>query len=156
MAANLFSHLELNTGDAKTAKAFYKKLFPSWKLSDMPSGDGGVYTMIDVKARGSARAGAAGGGVQQKPTPDVPTGWTPYVLVDDVAESVARAVQLGATVAYPVTDMGMGLIAVVTDPSGAPCGLWTPAAPPRKKPAKKKKAATRKKTPARKASRRKR
>jgi len=151
--ANLFSHLELNTGDAGAAKAFYAKLFPGWKLADMPSGDGGVYTMIDVKARGAARAGAAGGGIQQKPMPDMPTGWTPYLLVDDVAETFARAQELGARPLLAPDDIGMGVIAVVQDPSGAPCGFWKPAAAPRRKKVAAKKSRARAKPKARRKKR---
>ena len=138
--ANLFSHVELSTDDAGAAKAFYKKLFPSWKLADMPS-EHGPYTMIDAGARGAAKASAAGGGIQKKPMPEIPTGWTPYILVDDVEKMYAKAQQLGARSGLPPTDIGMGVIAVVMDPTGAPCGLWKPAAARRRKATPRKKVA---------------
>ena len=45
--ANPFVHVELQTNDVATAKAFYSKLF-DWKLEDMKMPDGETYTMIGV------------------------------------------------------------------------------------------------------------
>ena len=81
--ANQFAHIELTTSDLGKAKKFYKKLF-DWKLTDMPMDHGAVYTMI-------APGKGAGGGMQAKPMPEAPVTWLPYVEVDSVPRSLAKA-----------------------------------------------------------------
>ena len=142
---NPFAHIELTTDDLKAAQKFYGKVF-AWNLKDMP---GMPYTMIDV-------GGGTGGGMQLKPMPEAPTGWMPYVQVDDVKATVAKAVKAGATAMLPFQEIGeMGSIGVFADPSGAVIGVWAAkeapavAAPAKKAAAKK---ATAKKAPAKKAA----
>lgn len=133
---NPFVHVELNTDDVTTAKRFYKGLF-DWKLTDVQMGPGMVYTMLDVGE-------GTGGGMQQKPMPNAPTMWLSYVLVDDVAETLIKARQLGAMVvveSMPI--MGQGTLGVFIDPTGAALGLWQP---------EKMKKATKKKTAKKKAA----
>jgi predicted enzyme related to lactoylglutathione lyase len=128
---NPFVHIELNTDDVAQAKKFYKGLF-QWKLQPMGPG----YTGIDVGK------GGAGGGMQKKPMPEAPTSWLPYVLVDDVKKTVAKARKLGANVQVEYMAIGdMGAIGVFVDPSGAAIGVWEAA----KKPAKKAKKSKKKK-----------
>ena len=137
--ANLFCHIELSTEDAGAAKKFYKKLFPGWKLTDMkmPSG---TYTVIEVGAKGPGKKSVAGGGIQKKMMSEAPTSWMPYVQVADLKKSLATAKKLGAKIVMPEEDIGMGSIAIFSDPTGAFCGIWAPEAkmPAKKKAAKKK------------------
>ena len=141
---NPFAHIELTTDDLKAAQKFYGKVF-AWKLSEMP---GMNYTMIDV-------GGGTGGGMQSRPMPDAPTGWMPYVQVDDVKATVAKATKAGATAMLPYQEIGeMGAIGVFADPNGAVIGVWeAKQAPPAPAPAKKAtaKKASAKKAPAKKA-----
>jgi predicted enzyme related to lactoylglutathione lyase len=155
---NPFAHVELNTDDVKKAKKFYLSLF-AWKLGDLPQMGG--YTMIDV-------SGGTGGGMQKKPMAEAPNMWLPYVQVDDVKATMAKAVKAGAKPALDYQEIGdMGAIGIFIDPAGAALGLWemkTPAAappPPAKKAAAKKApakaapakaAAPAKKAPAKKAA----
>jgi predicted enzyme related to lactoylglutathione lyase len=126
---NAFVHIELNTDDVAKAKKFYKGLF-KWKFGAMGPG----YTGIDVGK------GGAGGGMQKKPMPDAPTMWLPYVEVDDVKKTVAKASKLGAKVMVDFMEIGdMGAIGVFVDPTGAAVGVWA-AAKKAKKSAKKAKA----------------
>jgi predicted enzyme related to lactoylglutathione lyase len=102
-------------------------------------GGGPPYTMIDV-GKGT------GGGMQKKPNAGVPTSWLPYVQVDDVKKTMAKASKGGAKVLLDYMPIGeMGAIGVFSDPTGAMIGLWEEAkrAPKRaaKKSAAKKKAA---------------
>ena len=123
--ANPFAHIELTTSDLKAAKKFYKKLF-DWKLTDMPMGEGGVYTMI-------APGKGAGGGMQAKPMPDAPVTWLPYVEVADVKKALAKAEKGGAKVVLPVMDIGKnGIIGIFVDPAGAMLGVWSKAKPAKK------------------------
>ena len=135
---NPFAHIELTTDDLQAAQKFYSKVF-AWKLKEMP---GMNYTMIDV-------GGGTGGGMQLRPMPEAPTGWMPYVQVDDVKATVAKATKAGATAMLPYQDIGdMGAIGVFADPNGSVIGVWEPKqAPPAPKAEKKapaKKAAAKK------------
>ena len=131
---NPFAHVELATDDVKKAKKFYSAVF-AWKLSDMPAMN---YTMIDV-------AGGTGGGMMKKMAPEAPTGWLPYVIVDSVKATLAKAVKGGASVVQDYQEIGeMGAIGIFKDPTGAVLGIWESKGPaaapppaPEAKPAKK-------------------
>jgi predicted enzyme related to lactoylglutathione lyase len=123
---NPFVHIELNTDDVGAAKKFYKGLF-KWKIAAMAPG----YLGIDV-GKGT------GGGMQKKPMPEAPTSWLPYVEVDDVKKTIAKAKKLGAKIMVEYMAIGdMGAIGVFVDPSGAGLGVWELAKKPAKKTAKK-------------------
>ncbi len=130
--ANAFAHCELSTTDVAQAKKFYKSVF-SWKLTDVK---GMPYTMIDVGT-------GVGGGMQKVMMPGQPTAWMPYVQVDDVKKSLAKAKKAGGKVVVDFQALGeMGAIGVFLDPAGAALGVWEAgkkAAAPKK--AAKKKAA---------------
>jgi len=115
--ANNFVHVELNTTDVSKAKSFYGSLF-DWKLEDVEMGPGSTYTIIKVGQ-------GTGGGMMQQMIPGAGSSWLAYVLVDDIAASTAKAKSLGAKVMRDVTEvMGMGWLSIITDPTGAPLGLW--------------------------------
>src|SRR5450432_1162088 len=92
---NPFAHVELNTDDVKKAKKFYQSLF-AWKLTDLPAMG---YTMIDV-------GGGGGGGMQKKKMAEAPTAWLPYVQVDDVKATMAKAIKAGAKSALDYMEIG--------------------------------------------------
>jgi predicted enzyme related to lactoylglutathione lyase len=47
------------------------------------------------------------------------------VLVDDVRAATGKATSLGATILKDVTEVpGMGWFSVISDPTGAPLGMW--------------------------------
>lgn len=53
--------------------------------------------------------------------------WVPYVRVADCEASTQRASALGGQVTRPATEMpGVGVVAIVTDPTGGTIGLVTP------------------------------
>ncbi len=117
--ANPFVHVELSTTDVDKARSFYGSLF-DWKLADMPMGEGGAYTMIDVGE-------GTGGGIMQHPVPGAPSMWMAYVIVDDLAAATNKARSLGATVLKDATEVpGYGAFSVIADPTGATLGLWQP------------------------------
>lgn len=120
--ANAFVHVELNTTDVDKAKTFYGKLF-EWKLSEMPMGDGSMYTSIGVGT-------GTGGGIMKHPVPGAPSAWLPYVVVDDIKAATHKAKSLGAHIMKDVTEvMGMGSLSILIDPTGAALGLWQPKMP---------------------------
>jgi predicted enzyme related to lactoylglutathione lyase len=114
--ANSFCHIELHTSDVDKAKGFYGGLL-DWKLEDMPMGDTS-YTMV-------SSGDETIGGMMTKPCDDAPTAWMPYILVEDVDGSTAKAVELGGSVVKEKTEIpGMGSFSIVADPTGAVVGLW--------------------------------
>ena len=117
--ANAFVHVELNTTDVDKAKAFYGKLF-KWTLEDIQMGPSGTYTMIKPEK-------GTGGGILRHPNPSGPSMWLAYVEVDDVAQAVAKAKSLGATIMRDVTEVpGAGTMAIIVDPTGAMLAFWKP------------------------------
>jgi predicted enzyme related to lactoylglutathione lyase len=115
--ANPFVHVELTTQDLPKAKAFYSALF-RWQLEDMPMADGKAYTMIKV-------GDGIGGGMMTATDPGIPSHWLPYVAVEDLAASTARAKELGATMIMeniPVANYGR--FSIFKDPTGAVIAMW--------------------------------
>jgi predicted enzyme related to lactoylglutathione lyase len=143
---NPFVHIELNTDDVNKAKKFYKAVF-AWNIVDVPAMK---YSMIDVGV-------GVGGGMGKKSAPEAPTAWLPYVEVDDVKKTVAKARSAGAKVLLDYMSIGdMGAIGIFVDPTGAQIGVWEKgkaAAEPAKKVAKK--AAKKAAKPAKKAGKKK-
>jgi uncharacterized protein len=132
---NAFAHIELSTDDLKKAEKFYLSVF-AWKLRPIPAMN---YTIIDVGT-------GTGGGMQTKQMPQAPNAWLPYVQVDDVKKTIAKATKAGATAVLPYQDIGdMGSIGIFLDPTGAAIGVWA-----MKTPAKKETPKATKKAPAKK------
>jgi hypothetical protein len=76
------------------------------------------YTMVEVGE-------GTGGGMQSRPMPEAHTGWLPYVTVDDVKQTMAKAAKAGATPLLEYQDIGdMGAIGIFKDPLGSPIGVW--------------------------------
>ena len=133
--ANAFAHCELSTTDVAQAKKFYKSVF-SWKLTDVK---GMPYTMIDVGT-------GVGGGMQKVMMPGQPTAWMPYVQVDDVKKSIAKAKKAGAKILVDFQQLGPnGAMGIFLDPAGAALGVWE-SAKKAARPAAKRKTAAKKKT----------
>lgn len=116
--ANPFIHIELQTKDLDSAKAFYSNLF-DWNFEEVPApGPSGMYTMINTGSQ-------PGGGMFNNPEPKVPPHWLTYVGVDDIRAKTDQARQLGATIAQDVMEIGgHGWLSVIIDPTGAALGLW--------------------------------
>jgi hypothetical protein len=70
-----------------------------------------------------------GGGIMKQMIPGAPSSWVPYVLVSEIEADTKRAEALGASVMVPVTDIGMGKLSILCDPTGAPVGLWQASSP---------------------------
>ena len=114
---NPFVHCELSSANLDEAKRFYSSLF-DWKLEDVPMGPGMTYTMIKV-------GDGTGGGMMKHPMPGQPSVWVPYVQVNDVRASTAKARSLGAQVLQDTQDIpGGGIFSIIRDPGGAVFGLF--------------------------------
>ena len=117
--SNPFSYAELHTKDPAAAKTFYGSLF-EWKMSDHPNAVG-TYTEIDLGA------GFPAGLLKVAEKAGLGSHWLPYVKVTNVLESTIRAKKLGATVLQDVVEIPEGQFSMLTDPTGAPFGLFQPS-----------------------------
>ncbi len=118
------SWVELSTSDEAGGVAFYTSLL-GWTdhAEPMPEeSGGGVYHMGQIE--GDNIAGMS------KQQPDeaaqgIPPHWNIYLAVDDVDATVAKVEGAGGRVLMPSMDvMDIGRMAFITDPTGAPVGLW--------------------------------
>jgi predicted enzyme related to lactoylglutathione lyase len=121
MIAGEFCWNELITTDTGAAKKFYGELF-GWEASDMDMEDT-TYTMFRAPGAAEGPEGMAAG-MMKSPMPEMPPFWLSYVVVEDVAATLAKAESLGATVVKGVTEIPMGTLAVFTDPQGATFAIW--------------------------------
>ena len=113
---------ELMTTDPDRAETFFRELV-GWEAEPMSMPEGGTYRVMK-------RSGKPVGGIMAMP-PGMPAGvpphWGSYLEVDDVDATVRRAVDLGGKVYKEPFDIpGVGRIAVIADPTGAPLSLLTP------------------------------
>jgi predicted enzyme related to lactoylglutathione lyase len=118
-----FSWTDLTTTDQAAAKAFYSALF-GWEVTDMPVGDGVVYSMASLDGKPVA---AISPQPQQQRDAGAPPLWNSYITVENADQTLARAEELGATVHAPAFDvMEAGRMGVVQDPQGAYFLVWQP------------------------------
>jgi uncharacterized protein len=111
-----FCWVDLGTGDAGEAKAFYGGLF-GWEFDDLPTGEKGTYSVC--RLGGKAVAGLYDQAEEAH--------WGSYVKVDDVDRAAGRARELGAEVLVePFGTPGGGRVATIRDPAGAVVSLSQP------------------------------
>ena len=111
--ANEVNYFEIGSPNAAGSKAFYEGLF-GWQVGEpsMPAG----YSMVNDGKGGLWDTSAMGS-----------ANWAIfYVQVDDVQDAIARAEELGASVAIPFVDNGAIEFAHLTDPMGNRFGIWRP------------------------------
>lgn len=126
MEPNTLCWTELYTTDAAAAKEFYRSPF-SWTYQDMPMGGDMVYSI--VSAPGGGKADDTGhGGIMQLQKEHLEAGstseWHPYFGVTDCDATFNAAINHGATVLIPPSNApGVGRLAMVLDPAGAPFAL---------------------------------
>ncbi len=118
----MFCWRELITRDAKGSTDFYTDLL-SWKSASREMPDGSTYTTFNVPGQ-DGDSGVAGMMQVTEEMGDTPSFWLPYITVENIEESVAKAEKLGAGICKGATDIGMGIFAVLKDPQGASFGLW--------------------------------
>ena len=100
-----FCWVDLATTDAAAAKGFYTELF-GWRASDLPAGDGMVYTLFDKQGKHVCALYEMS---DRKQAQGLPARWTSYLSVASADESAARAESLGGKVRetpFDVKDIG--------------------------------------------------
>lgn len=116
-----FIWYELLTGDADAAAAFYRAVV-GW--TSYASGQPGMDYRFFSSGDGSSTADGVGGFMAI--TPDMADhgarpAWVGYIAVDDVDASVAAIRAAGGAELMPAMDIdGVGRMALVADPQGAP------------------------------------
>jgi uncharacterized protein len=108
---------ELMTRDAVASAGFYGSLF-GWVREEVDMG-GSTYTFFKVGQE--PVAGMAALSAKSEGTPE---GWTNYVTVVNLEDSIAKARELGGKVCKDITNLPMGRFAIIHDPHGAVVGLW--------------------------------
>jgi predicted enzyme related to lactoylglutathione lyase len=87
-----------------------------WMIGRPDGGNaGGVLRLTQAMQDGGGRAG-----------------WLPYFHVDDVAAAVEKAKSLGASVSMGPMDIGVGVVAMLSDAQGAAFYVMDPVPPPGK------------------------
>jgi predicted enzyme related to lactoylglutathione lyase len=111
------SWVDIGVPDTAQAAAFYGALF-GWEAEFDDRPEAGGYGMFTLRGKN-----VAGVGPQQGP--DMPPYWTVYVTVTDLAATVQKATDDGATVlAGPMTIFDAGDMAVLQDSVGSFISLW--------------------------------
>jgi predicted enzyme related to lactoylglutathione lyase len=106
---------ELHTPDPPKALEFFTGLF-GWRTEKMDTAEGGpTYTIIFVGERSN-------GGVMDAQDGEPPN-WLPYFVVPDRDGAAEQAKELGGNELFRM-EMPQGQIAVLSDPEGAPFGIW--------------------------------
>jgi len=108
---------DLMSTDPDASLAFYGELL-GWTMKPVDMDPEHPYDMLfsgETPVGGIVPLGADDG---------LPTHWIPYVAVDSLDDSCAKAAELGGAVCVPPTDIGPGVFAVITDPQGGAFSVW--------------------------------
>jgi uncharacterized protein len=108
-------HVELHTGDLGHARDFYAGLL-GWRLDRVVTSAG---TYLTMTADGDVGAGVV---ECRSPRPV----WLPYVEVDDIHASTARAAELGAAVLLGPREGPAGYRSVIGRAGAGELALWQP------------------------------
>jgi predicted enzyme related to lactoylglutathione lyase len=118
-----FSWVDLSTGDAEGAKAFYAGLF-GWSYEALPVGDDAVYTICRLDGKDVAALSTQS---DQERSQGIPPHWNSYVTVEEVDAVAARVAKLNGSLMMPPFDvMEAGRMALAADPTGAVFAIWQP------------------------------
>ena len=132
--AGQFCWDELLSNDAAACEGFYPGVF-AWHHTSMtmPSGPDMPDFTYHIFKRGTGEDAKDGAGMlQMPPGVEAPSHWLPYVFVDDVDATCAKAVELGGTVCKEADDIpNIGRFAVLIDPQGAVFALFKGLSPGR-------------------------
>lgn len=121
--AGTFCWYELHAKDAEKATGFYESLY-KWGRQPMDMGPMGTY---HIMTRGEQHVAGA---MNIPPHENYPSMWLPYIAVDDVDVSAAKASGLGGKILLAPTDIpDVGRFSVVMDPQGAVFALYRPKNP---------------------------
>ena len=108
-------HLELHTRDLPVASAFYEALL-GWRPERVETRFGSYHAL----GLGGELDGGIVECITRRPL------WLPYVEVDRIGDTTARARELGASVLLETREGPTGWRSVVSSPEGGELALWQP------------------------------
>jgi len=117
-----FVFFDLRTPDVDASRAFYSELF-GWTVADVPFGPRPIPMITDG---GVPWAGFT----ELQPDDARRPQWVPYAPVEDLDKAAETAVRLGARLVRERTDLPVGSLVVIEDPTGATVVLWQPREQP--------------------------
>ena len=112
---------DLTVPNAADVRDFYQAVV-GWGVRGEDMGGYEDYHMISPATGQSAAGICHARGVNA----DVPPAWLVYIVVESVEKSCATCVERGGKVVAGPRNMGAGRFAVIRDPAGAMCALFTP------------------------------
>lgn len=116
--------INLLTSDPERSRRFYTELL-GWTAEDPDPIHGGY---VNFRKDGVRVAGCVGKRPGMEQAPDA---WSVYLFSRDARATVEAATRHGGQVMQPAMDVGdLGVMAMVSDPSGAAVGIWQPGAHP--------------------------
>lgn len=116
MVKHTITHFEIPADETDRARAFYEQLF-DWQFSTLPGLED--YWVFDT---GDPEQDASGGLMQRQAPGE---GIVHYIHVESVAESLAKALELGGQMVIPRSPVpGMGWFAHLMDTEGNIFALW--------------------------------
>jgi predicted enzyme related to lactoylglutathione lyase len=124
---------DLTVDDAERVRDFYEKVV-GWKSQAFDMGGYSDYVMSTPKRGKEPERVVAGICWKRGPNADLPSQWLVYLIVPDLAASLASCKKLGGALVAGPRALSGGTVAVVRDPGGAVCALFQPpATKPRKR-----------------------
>jgi uncharacterized protein len=116
-----FCWVDLMSRDMTGAREFYQRLF-GWQSVDRDPQGSPPYAQFELDGKSVAGLTQMDEALVDK---KVPAAWNSYIHVDDIQAVCAKVVELGGTIAVPVTKIrDAGSVAHIQDPTGARVGLW--------------------------------
>jgi uncharacterized protein len=113
--------IDLYSSDTDKAKDFYGHVF-GWTTESAGAEFGGYFTWLKDGKH-------VGGCMHNDGEQGYPDAWTVYLTTDDIARTVEAAAEKGGQVHIaPMQIAENGHMAMVSDPGGAPIGVWQPGA----------------------------
>ncbi len=125
-AQGRFIWYELMTLDPQASRRFYEAVL-EWKIEAQPSGPTGQAMDYRMIATPTGMVGGVFTLTAEMTAHGAVPCWLAYIGVDDMARSVAAVTAAGGRVLMPTQDIpGVGQIAMVADPQGAPFYVMQP------------------------------
>ncbi len=120
-AAGQFCWVDLLAHDMTSAKQFYGGLF-GWACEDQDTQGGPPYAIFRLNGHQVAGMGQM---QDEMKSQGIPPFWNSYINVEDVEATVAKAVELGGTLAMPPMQvLDAGWMAFIQDPTGGNVAVW--------------------------------
>lgn len=117
---------EIYAKDIDRAREFYGRVF-GWKLEPFADYDPTNYYLLKDRVGHSVAGAVVRRGSVPGLTNEGPGASVVYLEVTDLEATVSAAVEAGGTILFPPRAIGDdgGFFVIITDPEGAPLGLWS-------------------------------